>query len=267
MRPRLQSSWQWRDGSTLAGGPLRQSREQGVQSRPRHGAGPGQSEDIVGGDKTAFARSLPHRQAQGVGSQQSGRSLAVDPPQDARGLDRGAQSPHAELWPNTPQQRADAQAQVKMFMCIDVIDCEAGGGVQFELRVDLRRNLLPNVRPRKDVERKRKQIAPKPSCRIDQVGDRRGRQGGMSVDQDQMQADLQRRQPPGPTDSVLLGRTATMRLADVRMPSRWAISTASLTSGARPKSSAVTINLVSGLPRAAHARTAGIPDLRATGAS
>src|SRR5690348_15779544 len=48
---------------------------------------------------------------------------------------------------------------------------------------------------------------------------------------------------------------ATMRLAAVRMPDRWACSTASLTSGARPKSSAVTIGLFSGAsPRSrAHA--------------
>lgn len=67
-------------------------------------------------------------------------------------------------------------------------------------------------------------------------------QRGRPVREHQMQADRERRQPPRAFDRIPAAGAPTIRLAAFSTPSRCARSTAALTRGCSPKSSAVKIS-------------------------
>jgi hypothetical protein len=93
--------------------------------------------------------------------------------------------------------------QMKMLVRIDVVERESARAIGFELRLDLRRQLAAHRRPQEDVDPETDHIAAEVPVGIDEIGQLLRGQDRPAFDQDQMQADVQPRQPPRPRDGVL----------------------------------------------------------------
>lgn len=79
--------------------------------------------------------------------------------------------------------------QMKMFVSVDVIESQPGGGKGFELGSNLSRKLSPNPGKAKEPYTvQRHAVAEAPFC-IDEIRDRSPRQHRLPVDQNEVQTD------------------------------------------------------------------------------
>jgi len=92
---------------------------------------------------------------------------------------------------------------VKMLVRIDVIERKPGRAIGFELRLDLRRDLLADGRTREYIEPEADHVAAEPPRLVDEIRQAVRRQERPALHQNQMQADTQTRQPARARDRVL----------------------------------------------------------------
>ena len=145
-------------------------------------------------------------------------------------LGRDPQRRQAELAPDLDQEPADRRMQMHVLVRVGVVEPQPGGREGLVLRPDLGRQPAAHAGAEEIVDAESQLVGPNGPAQDD----------GPSI--------TTRCSPTPRPGSTRARRTAsaaagpaTIRLAVERMPCRWAISTASLTSADRPKSSAETM--------------------------
>ena len=94
---------------------------------------------------------------------------------------------------------------MEVLVRIDVIEPEPGRAKRYELRLDLGPKLPPHIAPQRDVDAEPRHVGAKESFRVDKIRYALGRQHGYPLDQHDMQAHAQPRQPLRARDRVLRG--------------------------------------------------------------
>ena len=234
-----------------------------------HLSGPAQPEDA---DR---ARAGRRRDSGGAAATRNGAverfgrpsGPRLDLAQHRRGLERHASRPQAEAASDLGHQPSDDRMQMEMLVRVAMIEGQAGGAERRELGGDFGRELAPRLPAEGDDGSEGRHVGAKHAARHppDAVTAEAGSSGRPSISTRCKPTRRDGMRRARATASAAAGAD-TIRLAAVRMPPRCAASTASLTSRAAPKSSAVTISRFKRRP-AGCAGSGRTPRPRAAGAS
>jgi len=87
-------------------------------------------------------------------------------------------------------------------VAVHMIERKTGLLVGTELSLDLSLELCPHRWPRADIKSKLREVLAQLTARVDEIRDAFRRRGRLALDQDQMQADAEVRQPAGAPNRV-----------------------------------------------------------------
>lgn len=100
---------------------------------------------------------------------------------------RPADCPQAECAANVDNQAQERRMQMKMFVSVDVVEPQSGGGKGFELGSNLSRELSPNPGKAKEPYTVEHHAVAEAPFGVDEIRDRSPRQHRLPVGQNEMQ--------------------------------------------------------------------------------
>ena len=132
------------------GDALGQMRDQPCKSRKRHGAAPGEPENLIGrGDAGALQTQALKAGPRGQRGRRQAALAALDPREHASRLERRANGRRAKFRRHGQYRREDRGMQVKMLVSVDVVKRETGCAEGLELGAHLRQHLPAHMGQKK----------------------------------------------------------------------------------------------------------------------